>query len=157
MPVRIAKIILVATVAVWGLWGGLGNLIGYASGYEQVRDVISMQSLEQPMPWALQNPIFAHLGFAFIWALKLIGGAMCALGAIRMWRCSDASADVFQTAKTWAIVGCAMIFFMMFAGFNLLASNVFMAFRSPAIGAIELSWVFAGEVGLVLLFLAMRE
>jgi len=157
MMVRLSKIFLVASVALWALWGGLGNLMDYQSGFGAVKQISSMAAVENPPPWATNNDAIVHLGYSFIWVLKFIGGAMCLVGALRLWRARNASPKDFLAAKSWAIGGMTVLFFMLFIGFNLIATNVFMAFKTPLIVALDLSWVFAGEIGIVMLFTHMKE
>ncbi len=157
MLIRKIKIMFAVAVGIWGLWGGIGNLLGYEGGYGAVKAVLSMSTLSEPAAYAITNSFLIHLGFAFIWLTKLTGGTLCLLGAKNMWADLETPRDDFQRAKSFAIAGCAIILFMLFFGFNFIAANVFMLYQSPMISAVELSWIFAGEIGLILIFLNMRD
>lgn len=158
--IRYTKILLALAVALWGLFGGLGNLLNYQEGLQSVYSVLSMETLPES---ALRDgprtpgPLLVFLGFAFIWSLKLAGGALCLVGAIRMWVNRKAGPADFTRAKRWAIAGCGIMFFMLFFGFNLVAVGPFKLYLSPLISAVELAALFAGQIGLVMVFLHQAE
>lgn len=158
--IRIIKIVLLAAVAAWGLAGGLANLAGYESGIKTVSSVVSMETLppgagpESPEP---PNPTLVTLGYGFIWSFKLIGGALALIGAVLMWRRRRADVDTFRQAKKWGIAGCAVMFFMLFVGFSLIAIGPFKLYLSPMISAVYQAAAFATQIGLVMVFLAQED
>ena len=158
--IRYTKILLALAVAFWGLFGGLGNLLNYQEGLQAVYSVLSMETLPESVlsdgP-RTPGPLLVFLGFAFIWGLKLAGGAMCLVGVIRMWVNRKAEPADFAYAKRWAIAGCGILFFMLFFGFNLVAVGQFKLYLSPLISAVELAALFAGQIGLVMIFLHQAE
>jgi predicted small integral membrane protein len=158
--IRYTKILLAVAVALWGLAGGLGNLADYQRGEESVESVVSFRTLPEEFKAdgdASAHPLLVTGGFAFIWLLKLLGGALCLYGAGRMWKMRSAAAEAFADAKKPAIAGCGVLFFMLFVGFSLVAAGVFKLYMSPMIGAVELASLFAAQIGLVMLFLAQTD
>ncbi len=158
--VRHTKILLALAVALWGLLGGLGNLTSYQDGMQSVHAVLSMETLpESVAPDEPSNPsqLTVAVGFAFIWLLKLIGGALCLVGVIRMWFSRKADPASFEHAKRWAITGCGVLLFMLFFGFSLIAVGPFKLYLSPMVSAVELAALFAAQIGLVMIFLNQRE
>ncbi|MEE4173178.1 MAG: DUF2165 family protein [Xanthomonadales bacterium] len=157
---RFTQLLLVLAVALWGLLGGLGNLASYQAGMESVETVLSMETLPEGSVSADRKPpprALVTLGFAFIWALKLIGGTLCLVGAVQMWISRKADASAFQEAKRWAIAGCGVLIFMLFFGFSFVAVGPYKLFLSPLISAVELAALFAVQIGIVMLFLNQRE
>jgi len=158
--IRKIKILLAMAVALWGLLGGLGNLSSYSDGMQSVASVLSKETLpENALPEGPSTPnrMLVGLGFSFIWGLKLIGGALCLVGAIQMWRSRKAGVDDFATAKRWAVTGCGVLLFMLFFGFSLVAVGPFKLYLSPMVSAVELAALFAAQIGIVMVFLNQRE
>lgn len=106
------------------------------------------------MPWASDNSLLVMLGFLFIAGGKLAGGVLCLVGAWQMWLARRASGEVFDGAKRFAVVGCAVLLVLFFGGFMYLANQFFMGWRTElgeasATGAFQLGT----SVALILLFL----
>lgn len=157
---RNIKILLALAVALWGILGGLGNLATYEQGMSMVEAVVSMKTIAAealPDGPVEPAPMLVTLGFAFIWLLKLLGGLLCLIGAVRMWSNRKASAELFADAKRWAIAGCGVLFFMLFFGFSLVAVGPFKLYLSPMISTVELAALFAGQIGLVMIFLNQQD
>ena len=158
--IRDIKIILALAVALWGLLGAMGNLTNYQEGSKSVSMVLSMETLpEHAIPEGPREParLMVILGFAFIWGLKLLGGALCLVGVVRMRQNRKAATEEFAKAKRWAIYGCGVLFFMLFFGFNLVAIGPFKLYLSPLVSAVELAALFAAQIGIVMLFLHQPE
>lgn len=158
--IRDIKILLALAVALWGLLGGLANLVNYQQGMQSVATVLSMETLpEHAIPDGPEQPnrLLVIFGYAFIWLLKLAGGSLCLVGAVRMWLTRKAENESFVTAKQWAICGCGLLFFMLFFGFSLVAVGPYKLYLSPLVSAVELAAVFAAQIGLVMVFLHQKE
>ena len=154
--VRLTKVALALSVGIWGLLSGLHNLAGYEKGLAAVREVLTMKTVPV-QPYPVDNELIITLGFAFIWLSKLIGGTLCAWGSVKMWKVRNEELVVFTKAKELAIAGCVVIFLMLFLGFNLISTILFMVFMSPVVETTHLSWAFAGEIGIIMIFLHMRD
>jgi len=157
--IRNLKIIFASIFALWGILGGLMNLAGYQMGYGAVEAVVSMAHMDPELrpAWATENAVIVHLGFALIWGLKLLGGVFLAIGARQMWQARTLSADHFNAAKEKAVVGLGVLLIMLIGGFNLFAANIFAIWAGPIANAFDISWAFAGEIGLVMLFMHMHD
>ena len=158
--IRQIKIVLALTVALWGLLGGLGNLSSYSDGMQSVASVLSKETLpESALPEGpnTPSPVMVTLGFSFIWGLKIVGGALCLVGAVRMWKFRKSGANDFTNAKRWAVSGCGVLLFMLFFGFSFVAVGPFKLYLSPMISAVELAALFATQIGVVMVFLNQQE
>jgi predicted small integral membrane protein len=158
--IRSTKTLLTLAVALWGLLGGLGNLASYEEGLQSVQAVLSMETLPEdaiPEGPRVPNPLILHLGFAFIWILKLVGGMLCLVGSVQMWRARNSEQADFAAAKRWGIFGCGVLFFMLFFGFSLVAIGPFKLYLSPLESAVQLAALFAAQIGLVMIFLQQKE
>jgi len=157
--IRNLKIIFAGIFALWGILGGLMNLGEYQMGYGAVESVISMAHMDPEMRpvWATENAVVVQMGFARIGGLKLLGGAVLAIGARQMWQARKSSADAFNAAKAKAVVGLGVLLIMLIGGFNVFAANIFAIWSGPVANAFDISWAFAGEIGLVMLFMHMHD
>jgi predicted small integral membrane protein len=156
---RISKIVLVATLALFGALGLL-NFMGWEQGTAQVAAITSMAGIPeaQRAPWATDNAVIVALGYLFIALGKLSGGACCAVGAVRMWQARSASAQEFQAAKAWASIGVAVFLFLFFGGFMYLANQFFMGWRTELGDAsAEGAFALGASVALIGLFVNQAE
>jgi predicted small integral membrane protein len=153
--VRYVKIVLVLAVAFYGSMG-IFNFIGWERGAAMVTTITSMSQVpdSRVMPWATDSPLVAALGVIFIGGCKVAGGILCAIGAWRMWVARGAPSEVFNGAKSLAVLGCSVLLVLFFGGFMYLAANFFGGFQTE-IGRASAAWAFelGASVGLVLIFL----
>ena len=158
--IRNIKILLALAVALWGVLGGLANLAGYQDGLQTVHSVLSMETLPEGVlvdgP-KTPNPFMVTLGFAFIWFLKLAGGALCLVGTGQMWFKRHAGSGDFVRAKRWAVAGCGVLIFMLFFGFSFIAVGPFKLYMSHLVSAVQLAALFAVQIGIVMVFLHQIE
>lgn len=157
---RIMKILLVLSVALWGLLGAVGNVVDWGGTMGAVSAVTSMSTFEEGAKWqATSNPLIIMAGALFILFSKIIAGLLCLVGAGRMWAARKSDAVVFTQAKTFALSGCAVAAFMLFSGFFVIAEGWFELWRSDALRAPVLASAFryAGMIALIALFVAIRD
>ena len=91
---RIIKIVLVLTVAVWAVIGVLGNIVDWGGTTGAVGAATSMSTFDAvpASGRATSNPAVIFAGAVFIVALKALTGLLCAAGAWRMWAARGADA-----------------------------------------------------------------
>lgn len=159
MSVRIAKVFLVLAVAFLGLTG-IFNVMSPDTTLAMVATVTSMSGLPagQAMPWASDNSMLVMLGFLFIAGGKLAGGVLCLVAGWQMWTARRASAEAFDAAKRFAVIGCSVLLVLFFGGFMYLANQFFMGWRTEigeasATGAFQLG----ASVALILLFVSQPD
>lgn len=143
---RAVKIMLVFSVACWGLIGFMSNMLDYTHGVGQVRHVLSMEgAADTPgVEWRrVTVPAFATLGFAFIWASKLATGLLCLYASLRMLALRNADAAAFDAAKRPGIIGCGIAIVMLFLGFIVIAENFFEYWRVPVLGLVTHDFAFS--------------
>lgn len=159
--IRNAKIALVVTVALWGLVGALFNLIHWGETTGTVGAVTSMSTVEGGTEsWqAITIPAIDWLGALFIMLSKVAAGALCSIGAWRMWQARSGDAASFAAAKEIALAGCAVAVIMLFGGFIVIAESWFELWRSQTFGGEVLGAAFryAGMIALIAIFVGMRD
>jgi len=84
--IRIVKVGLIVTVALWGYFGALGNVLNWDETLGAVAAVTSMVTLEGGAEsWqATSSPALIWLGALFIMLSKLSAGVLCTMGAGQM-------------------------------------------------------------------------
>lgn len=157
---RIVKILLALSVALWGLLGALGNLLAWNATTRAVAAVTSMSTFPGgPERWqATTNPAVILAGALFILVAKLACGALCLAGAWRMCKARAADAATFAKATTLALIGCGVAIFMLFTGFLVIGEGWFEMWRSDALReqAAEAAFRFGGMIALIALFIGKR-
>lgn len=136
---RTVKIALMICAGLWGLAGGLGNLLDYADGVSQVAYVVSMEGAGDAtgISWrSFHSPLLANAGFAFIYGAKLATGLLCLLCAWQLFRVRGAPTGEFQAAKRSGIAGLGISIVMLFFGFVTVAGLFFEYWRVPTYGMI---------------------
>lgn len=158
---RKTKILLVATVALWGLLGAFGNLGDWDETMGAVSAVTSMASFEGGAEsWkATTNPAVIWLGALFIMLSKFAVGVLCSMGAWRMWQAQGGDAAGFATAKEIALAGCAVAVIMLFGGFIVIAESWFELWRSDGFGGevLQAAFRYGGFIALIALFVGTKE
>ncbi len=158
---RIMKIGLIATVALWGLVGALGNLLDWNQALGAVAAVTSMATFDGGAEsWqATTNPVVIWLGALFIMLSKLAVGIMCSVGVMRMWQTRRSTGPDFAMSKVIALSGCAVAVIMLFGGFIVIAESWFELWRSqgPIRMALPDAFRYAGMIALIAIFVAMPD
>lgn len=159
--IRITKILLVVTVALWGLLGALGNISNWDETIGAIGAATTMATFEGGVEsWkATSNPAVLWLGTLFILLSKVATGAMCSVGAWRMWQARDGDAAGFAASKEIALAGCAVAVIMLFGGFTVIAESWFELWRSESLRApvLESAFRYAGMIALIAIFVGMKE
>jgi predicted small integral membrane protein len=158
---RITKILLAASVALWGLLGAFGNVANWAATTGAVAAVTSMSTFPGGAErWqATSNPAVILAGALFILLGKLVAGLLCAAGAWRMWVAREEDAATFGKPKTLVLSGCAVAMFMLFVGFSVIGEGWFELWRSDALReqAGEPAFRYGAMIALIGLFVGMRD
>jgi predicted small integral membrane protein len=157
---RYIKIALIFFVALQGLLGGIGNLVGLGSTYAAVAGVLAMDGVPESVPrvFAVQAPVVIWLGVAWISLLKLATGVTAAIGVVQLWEHRDSSPEDFQAAKGWGLVACGAAILMLFGGFIVIGATMLFMWEAP-VGqvAFEGATYFLACIGFVALYVNMRD
>jgi len=158
---RIIKILLILSVAAWGIIGAFGNLSDWGGTMGGVSEVTSMGSFEGGADhWrATSNPVVIMAGALFILLAKMIAGILCLEGARRMWSARKEDATEFAKAKTFALTGCAVAVFMLFLGFSVIAEVWYELWQSDTMHdpVLASAYRYGGQIALIAIFVSMRD
>lgn len=158
---RVAKILLVMTVALWGLLGAVHNLLDWAGTIGAVGAATSMATIENgPQSWqATSNPVVIWLGALGIVLSKMAVGILGAIGAWRMWLAKSGESGQFSKSKELALIACAIAVIMLFGGFIVIAEGWFELWRSEAMRGpvLDTAFRYAGMITLIALFVGTNS
>lgn len=163
MSLRIIKILLVLSIAAWGLVNAVGNIMFYDEWITIVAHVMAVENVQydgQPSNRAMNVPILHTIGYAFIYVPKLITGILCLVAAADLWKVRRESAIVFDRAKYRFYLGCGVSMFMLIFGFLVVAGAMFSPGGKPSElvqGFHSFVSVYMVSIGMALLFVAMPE
>ena len=151
-----------ASIALWGLLGGIANLMAYQDGYNSVAFTFSMEGAKDaPGMWrAVYDPLLIHIGFAFIWVSKFATGLLCSISALQLWNARNTTAEAFNAAKTIGLVGACISMFMLFFGFVVISGTYFELWRDLETMGYEAhvyAFIYFGFIGILALFIAQPE
>lgn len=158
---RTMKILLVLSVALWGLLGAFGNVSDWAGTTGAVSATASMSTFDAAPTSGrgTTNSVVILAGAVGITSAKIIAALLCLAGAWRMWGARAGSAAEFGEAKTSALTGCGVAVFMLFFGFIVIGEGWFEIWRSEALRDVAAGSAFryAGMIALIALFVGARN
>ena len=157
---RIMKIALVLSVALWGILGARGNLIDLKGTIGAVGAVTSMATFPGGAArWeATTNPAVILGGAAFIVLFKVATVLLCLAGAWRMWTQRKSDAESFGRAKTLALTGCAVAVLSLFVGWTVIGESWFEFWRSDVLRpAADGAFRYGGFIALIALMVGARD
>lgn len=158
---RLVKIALICSIALWGFIGALFNIIDWGGTMSAVGAATSMSTFEGGVDsWkATSNSAAIWLGAIFIFFSKLTAAVLCTMGAVNMWQARDADPAQFAIAKELAMAGCGIAIIMLFGGFIIIAESWFELWRSDVMRGpvLDSAFRYAGMIALIALFVASGE
>jgi predicted small integral membrane protein len=161
MPiVRLAKILISLSLAIFCLLVAFDNVTDPASNYQFVTHVMSMDTTfpgNKLMYRSVTNPVVWQITYALIVATQFVCGALFLAGTVRMWQARGASAAAFHQAKTFAIAGALLAFLLWFFVFMVVAGEWFAMWQSKDYNAQQASFRFYVSVLAALIFFNMPD
>ena len=158
---RIVKIAMICSIALWGFIGGLFNILDWEGTMGAVGAATSMATFETGAEsWqATSSPVVIWLGALFILLSKLTAAVLCTVGVRNMWQARYAEAAQFAKAKALAMAGCGIAVIMLFGGFIVIAETWFEMWRSDVMRGpvLDSAFRYAGMITLIALFVGTRE
>ena len=157
---RIAKLLMIASLAAFALVVTLDNVVDYASNYGFVRHVLSM---DDTFPGnilrarAFDKPLTWHVAYLLIIFAEGVTSAAYLAGAVTLLRNLNASVSTFERAKTFAVIGTLLAFLLWFAGFEVVGGEWFASWQSKIWNGQEAAFRFYMTALVVLVFVVLPE
>lgn len=159
MQIRLTKILLLTSAALFITLVVFNNLTDYYSNYEYVRHVLSMDTTfpgNNGMWRRIESPALHHAAYALIILAEFIVAALAWVGVCRLWR-NRADAVSFNRAKTtaiWALTGGILLWF---GGFIAVGGEWFLMWQSEVWNGQTESAMFSGLFAVILIYLVQED
>jgi predicted small integral membrane protein len=160
MITRIAKLLLVAGIALDYTLVVFNNLTDFNSNYQFVRHVLMMDSTfpgNHGMWRALPSPAFHMVFYISIIAWEAATMILLWWGAVRLVRALRLPAAAFNLAKRVAVMALTLSMLMWLVAFLSVGGEWFLMWQSRAWNGEEAAFRMFAVVGLVLLVLLQPD
>ena len=160
MIFRIAKTLLVLTVALYYTVLVFNNTTDYDSNFQFIRHVLMMDSTfpnNSGMWRAINSPAIHTLFYITVIAWESLTMILCWWGGIQLVRNLRAPAATFHQTKNIAIAGLTLSLLMWFVAFLTIGSEWFLMWQSKTWNGQEAAFRMFTVVGIVLLFLVTKD
>jgi predicted small integral membrane protein len=154
MPLRLAKLLLVASLAAFAFIVAYDNVVDYDSNYEFVRHVLSMDTTfptNTLRSRAITSPALWNAAYIAIITTEALTALAFAKGAYDLLRNLRAPAQRFQAARRFTIIGATIAFLLWFTGFMVIGGEYFSMWQSAIWNGQQAAFRFYVTVLLVLL------
>lgn len=156
MTIRTLKIILVIFVGLQGWFYVAGNLANWSSAIGAVGYVLGMQGHEVYSTHIfppITSSALVTIALLIIIAGEFLVGALSLKGAWDLWRTRKGSANEFNAAKKFAILGAGTALVVWFGGFVVIGGALFQMWQTQVgTGSFNGAFMYAATSGFVLLF-----
>ena len=158
---RLIKIFLALSVALFCTFYAIQNIVNLQAAHGFVVYVASMAD-HTAYPAHFGPPVtgsFLTWTMLFvIIALEMAAGLFAAKGAYDLFNARNGSADEFNAAKSYALVGCGVAMLVWFGLFSAIAGPYFQMWQTEAgLNALRDSSLFSIQNGVVLIVLALKD
>jgi predicted small integral membrane protein len=143
--IRLAKLLMVASLAAFALIVTFDNVTDYSSNFEFVRHVLAMDTTfanNALLYRAITEPVLWHLAYNLIIAAEGVTCVFLTVGAVSLLRNLRADAADFERAKLYTIIGVTMAFLVWFTGFVVVGGEWFAMWQSRAWNGQETAFRF---------------
>ena len=159
--IRHLKICLVSFVALFCLMYAGQNLVNLHAAFNFVADIVSMgNQVVYPASFgpAVDSPTLVWVMLFIIIALQITAGLLAARGAIDLWVARQAEATEFNSAKTFAVLGCGIAVVVWFGLICTIGGAYFQMWQTEfGSAALQGAFQYAVLNGIVLIFINMAD
>jgi predicted small integral membrane protein len=160
IAIRVAKIVLVAGIALFATVVAFGNITDYDTNWAFVQHVLSMDSIFERSTIryrAITSPALQHAAYALIIATEATTALLCWIGAFALLARLRADAATFNRAKAVAVTGLTLGFLLWQVGFMTVGGEWFGMWQSSHWNGVPSAFRFTMVILGVLIFVAMQD
>ena len=160
MIVRLVKVAMVASCALFTLLVAFGNLVDYGTNYTFVRHTLSMDTTfpgNALTGRAITSPALWTLGYWLIIAAEAATGLILAFGSLRLALAVRGPAALFNAAKPAVALGVGVGFLLWFTGFAVIGGEWFAMWQSKEWNGVPSAFRFTVTLLLVLIFVMQPD
>jgi predicted small integral membrane protein len=158
--VRLAKIVMIGSLAAFAFIVAYDNIVDYDSNYEFVRHVLSMDTTfpgNALTDRAITDPRIWEVAYAAIIAAEGLTCLLLTIGAVVLLMRIRQPADAFNRAKVWPVAGLTGGFCLWFFGFQVVAGEYFAMWQSKTWNGELAAFRFTTVILGVLIFVSLPE
>jgi predicted small integral membrane protein len=155
IELRVAKVVMVASLAVFAFLVTFGNITDYDSNFEFVRHILSMDTTfpgNALMYRSITAPALWHAGY---WLIILGEGLTCVaftMGAVTLAMRLSQPGPLFNQGKRWVAIGATLGFLVWCTGFLVVGGEWFAMWQSHEWNGQEAAFRFYMTILAVLIF-----
>jgi predicted small integral membrane protein len=160
MIIRLVKMAMVASCALFALLVAFNNLVDYGSNYTFVRHTLSMDTTfpgNALTGRAITSPALWTLGYWLIIAAEAVTGLILAFGSLRLALAVRGPATLFNAAKPVVALGIGLGFLLWFTGFAVVGGEWFAMWQSKEWNGVPSAFRFYVTLLLVLIFVMQPD
>ena len=161
MAIRYLKITLVVIISLLCLVYASQNMANLDAAYQAFAYVTGMADhtvYPSTFGTAIHNPVLVWIALAIVILFEYAAGLLAAKGAWDLWAARKASAVQFNSAKTFALLGCGLGIVVWLGFFGVVAGGYFQMWQTDVgRGSLENAFQFFGSCALVFLIVNMAD
>ena len=157
---RIAKTVMVGSLAAFALVVACDNLADYDSNYEFVRHVLSMDTTfpgNALLYRRVTSPVLWQAAYALIILGEGLTGAVLAMATVIFCRHLRSDADRFARGSRFVFIGAGLGFLVWFFGFMVVGGEWFQMWQSPTWNGQQAAFRFYMTILAVLIFVNQKD
>ncbi|MGH7047711.1 MAG: DUF2165 family protein [Stellaceae bacterium] len=157
---RIAKIVMVGSLAIFALLVACDNLIDYGTNFEFVRHVLSMDTTRPGnalLYRRVTSPALWNAAYGLIILGEGLTGLSFGVATLLLLRRLRGSAPVFNRGKGFVLIGATLAFLVWFFGFMVVGGEWFQMWQSAVWNGQEPAFRFYLTVLAVLIFVNQAD
>jgi predicted small integral membrane protein len=161
MAIRYLKIVFVALISALCLFYGTQNIVNLDACYQAfayVLGAVDHQVYTSPIIPPIQNSAAVWLALVLVVGLEFTAG-LCALkGVWDLWNTRNSSAEMFNAAKTYALIGCGLGILIWLGFFTVFGGALFIMWQTDVgRGSLDNAFQFFGACALIFLILSSAD
>lgn len=133
MATRYLKIVFVALISMLCLFYGMQNVANLDACYQAFAYVLGAVGHDiypaQIIP-PIQSPAIIWLTLIIVVGLEFIAGLCAAKGTLDLWAARKAPAEDFNSAKTYALLGCGLGIVIWLGQFTVFGGALFIMWQT---------------------------
>jgi predicted small integral membrane protein len=158
LAIRLAKIFMVAAIALFAILVTFGNLVDYGINFTFVQHVLSMDSILPSSTIgyrAITSVALHHAAYAAVIAAEAVTALLCWIGASLLARHIRADGRLFNRATTVGVAGLTLGFLVWQVGFMTIGGEWFGMWQSTDWNGLPSAFRFV--ITAVLIFVALPD
>jgi predicted small integral membrane protein len=160
VTLRIAKVMLVAAVALFYTLVVFNNITDYGTNYQFVRHILLMDTTfpaNHGMWRAIHSPVAVTAFYSIIIAWEALIALFCWIGTAHLARSIRRPASAFNISKRWAIAALTLAMLLCLVAFVSIGGEWFLMWQSVLWNGQEVAFHMFAGLGIVLLLLVQQD